>query len=68
MFVNGVAESDRAADCDSEDFGEAGESGVVAFAVFGGGRFVVGGYGLVASAGGLRESASSSGCGCPLAS
>lgn len=61
MFVDTIAESDGAADGDSEEFGEAAEAQVVAFAVFRGGRFVVGScWGLVgvAQAGALRKSAS----------
>ena len=58
MFVDRVAESDRASDCDSEDLAEAGEAGVVAFGVLWGGRFV--GYWLllIAGAGGEGEGAS----------
>lgn len=59
MLVDAVAERESAADGDSEDFREAAEAGVVAFAVFGRGRFVVwgGGVVVVARAGGLREGA-----------
>ena len=40
MFVDRVAESYRGSYGDSEDFAEAGEAGIVAFAVFGRWRFV----------------------------
>ena len=56
VFVYAVAEGKGAADCYSEDFAEAREAGVVAFAVFGGGRFVLDLW-LVTSAGALCEGA-----------
>lgn len=63
MLVCAVTESYYEADRNSEDFGEAAEACVVAFTVFGGGRFVVGDL-LVAKAGGLDETAGGrSGCG-----
>jgi hypothetical protein len=55
VLVHAVAESCDAADGDSEDFREAAEACVVAFAVLWGWGFVVGS--LVVEAGGLRESA-----------
>jgi hypothetical protein len=59
VLVHAVAESCDAADGDSEDFREAAEACVVAFAVFGGWGLVVRSCGrLVTEAGGLRESAS----------
>lgn len=57
MLVDAVAEGEGAADGDSEDFGEAAEAGVVAFAVFGRWGFVVGCCWGVSRAGGLREGA-----------
>lgn len=63
VLVCAVPESYHEADGDSEDFGEAAEAGVVAFAVFGRWWFVVGDL-LVAKAGGLDEAAGGrSGCG-----
>lgn len=57
MLIDAISKSESAADGDSEDFGEAAEAGVVAFGVFGGGGFVVGGCWGVAAAGGLGEGA-----------
>ena len=66
MLVHAVAEGEGAADGDSEDFREAAEAGVVAFAVFGRWGFVVGCCWGVARAGGLREGAFR--CDCCVAS
>ena len=64
VFVDRVAKRYRGSDCDSEDFAEAREAGVVAFGVFGRGGFVVWGG---AAAGCLREGASRD-CFCRCAS
>lgn len=64
MLVDAVAKGEGAADSDPEDFGEAAEARVVAFAVFGRWGFVVGCCWSVARAGGLREGAFRGSCDC----
>ena len=57
MLIDAVAEREGTADGDSEDFREAAEAGVVAFAVFGRWGLVVGCCWGVPRAGGLRKGA-----------